>query len=370
MFSRHAMVSRTLSMLSTLTLSRSRFALLRIAVCVIVVLVALPRFDMNDFGVSAVTGDVSSADTAAVSSVHSSANGIPNGMPNGIPSSSSPDVRQYTALVHFFRGEHEGESPAAPFAYRMLIPFIASFVPAPALTAIDLVNLLVLVLCVLFVDALLSHFSMSYVERIMGMLLFAMSFPVFYYGATGRVDAGGILLMLVMMYAHAGKHTALFWTALVIAPAAKETTVIAIVYCLVMELRNSVLHARRNAIMMLVVYALATVIVRKVSPAGAAHVWSPSMNDIMTNLVRPRAYISSVLAFGPLGFLAFYEIIKGRREVSTSFRTACLVAVVASLLTWAYSFVAAYTDGRFVWLAYPFLIPLAVLGLRRVMKSA
>ena len=351
---RELMFSHLLQSLAAISLSRTRFVVMRGILCVVVVLVALPRFDMNDLGVSAVTGDV----TTAVSFAH------------GAQTNSSPDVRQYTALVQFFRGEQPQEIPAAPFAYRMLIPFAASLLPASPLTAIDLINLFVLVLCVLCVDALLAELRMSYVERGIGMTLFAVSFPVFYYGATGRVDAGGILLMLVIMYAHTAKNQTVLWTALVLAPAAKETTVIAVLYCLVMELREPGMHARRSAVLMVAVYVAATVLVRKISPVGAAHVWSPNMTDVMTNLVRPRAYISSVLAFGPPGVLALLELIKGAKDTNESFRSACSVAVAASLLTWAYSFVAAYTDGRFVWLSYPFLIPLAVLRVRRLITSA
>ncbi|MFN9778110.1 MAG: hypothetical protein ACK54V_09710 [Candidatus Kapaibacterium sp.] len=327
--------------------SRS-FLVAKIAMCMVVVLVALPRFDMNDVGVAGVTNDHVVLDKTG-----------------GQLTASSPDVRQYTSMVLSFRGETPPHKPAAPFAYRVALPYLASFIPAPALTALDIVNLAVLVSCILLTDMLLAHQGMRPYERLLGMAMFALSFPVFYYGATGRIDSGGIAISLLICASHAARLQPLLWGAVFLAPFAKETSIVAVVMCVSLEILERRVKAVWHSIALISLFAAGTVVVRTFVHSETSHVWVPSVDDTISNLVRPRAYISSMLAFGVPGVLALMYCLRVKFSQWTAFVQALVLSTLGCTGVWAFSFVSAYTDGRFVWIAYPFLIPLALLFLRR-----
>jgi hypothetical protein len=343
------LITYLLSVVRALAESTKTFYVTKIALCAVVVLVALPRFDMNDTGIAVATLDEIVRDSSGAAIM-----------------ASSPDVRQYTSMVQRFRGETPLQTPEAPFAYRVAIPYLASFVPAPVLTALDLVNLAVLVICVLLMDMLLLHQGMARHERLIGMAMFAVSFPVFYYGATGRIDSGGLALTLLICAAHAAGKPLLLWGAIFFAPFAKETTVVAIVLCISMELLERRERAVWKSIFMIAVFAAGSVAIRMLVHSPTSHPWVPSIKDTISNLERPRAYISSILAFGVPGVLAVLYCVRVQFKDWSVFVQASALSVLACAGIWVFSFASAYTDGRFVWIAYPFLIPLALLSLRRI----
>lgn len=343
------LIENILLLVRTLAESSKTFYAAKITLCILVVLVALPRFDMNDTGIAVATLDEIVRDSS------------------GAPvMASSPDVCQYTSMVQTYRSQTPLQTPEAPFVYRVAIPYLASFVPAPALTALDLVNLAVLMMCVVLTDMLLLHQGMARHERLLGMAMFAVSFPVFYYGATGRIDSGGLALTLLICAAHAARRPLLLWGAIFIAPFAKETTIVAIVMCVSMELLERRDKAIWKSVFMIALFAAGSIALRMLVHSPNSHLWVPSIKDTISNLVRPRAYISSLLAFGVPGMLAFRYFMRVKFADWSVFVQASALSVLACLGVWAFSFVSAYTDGRFVWIAYPFLIPIALLWLRRV----
>lgn len=86
----------------------------------------------------------------------------------------------------------------------------------------------------------------------------------------------------------------------------------------------------------------------------------------MDNLLRPKSTLSFLLSFGVPGILSVF-IFNFRKTGWFHERlpeTATLVAgIVISILLHVYSMIAAYADGRIIWLSYPFAIPLAVIVL-------
>lgn len=89
-----------------------RLALLLLA---LIVPVSLPRFNRNDWLIGDVTGGETLLDN---------------------------DVGHYVSVVEIYRGDPPLLQPDAPFTYRPLAPWLASFLPLLALTALNVVNLL------------------------------------------------------------------------------------------------------------------------------------------------------------------------------------------------------------------------------------
>jgi len=69
------------------------------------------------------------------------------------------DVEQYILYTDYFRGEKNSTVLESPFAYRPLVPFLASFLPYKAFTSINLVNLIFLILTLFPLIGLLRHLN-------------------------------------------------------------------------------------------------------------------------------------------------------------------------------------------------------------------
>src|SRR5436309_10427173 len=118
--------------------------------------VALPRFNLRD---------------PAVIKRHTSATATRYGLPI--------DVEGYRRLVLYYRGEAPPDSMIPPFCYRLLAPYVASFIPAPALTAINVLNLLSMFGTMLIIDLVLRYLGIRGRARTIASLLLIFSFPTF-----------------------------------------------------------------------------------------------------------------------------------------------------------------------------------------------
>ena len=91
--------------------------------------------------------------------------------------------------------------------------------------------------------------------------------------------------------------------------------------------------------------------------------WQPSWENLIINIVRPRAWISAVLTIGPqIVAVAYFHKLIDRKSIEIQ---SLILGVLLFFLIWSYSFIAAWTDGRFLWYSYPYffnLIRLACLS--------
>jgi hypothetical protein len=100
------------------------------------------------------------------------------------------------------------------------------------------------------------------------------------------------------------------------------------------------------------------------SPTDTAFFWYPGTEFLWMNLTRPRTFIAYFLAGYPVLIIFFAGLHKRYRpSVRISERNAIYMAsmagITATILISLYSFIAAYTDGRYIFLAYPFSIALS-----------
>jgi len=274
------------------------------------------------------------------------------------------DVAGYVRLTAYFRGQAPADSMIPPYCYRPLVPLVASALPWRPLTSIDVLDVACLLGTLVLLDRLLLHVGYGTRARTIGCLLFAASFPTFYYGAIGFVDPAVLLALTGMALAAIRGRRLSFAIWLVAGVLIKETNAIMAALPGVWSWARG---ARREALGRLVPPALLAVAIvvgiRMLAPfPEPGWLWRPSAAAVVENLARPRALLSLILTIGLPGVAAIAALATGRaaRALSAAHLRFFLVASALAATLYLYSLTAAYADGRVIWGAYPFLIPVAV----------
>jgi len=303
--------------------------------------VAYPRFDRQDIGIiSKYTGKIEGEQSLG-------------------------DAAYYISYVKYFRGDGLIENVQLPFRYRPLIPYLASLLPVDsAMTSINIINLAALYLTIAILFVMLKRLDFEFGYAIAGCFLYAVSFPVFYMSTTGYLEASAMVFLVAGTCLIYRKN----WiaTALVIAGGVfvKETVAILVpvgfVYLWACKTRW------RNIIGVTILlgasFVIPTAVIRSVFRDAGDFYWIPNIPTLLFNL-RLRALASLGLTFGIPGILTLLFLILYRRysiRVEPNFLLPSLAGLACTLLLVFYSMLTAYTDGRFIWPAAVFTIPIAL----------
>lgn len=283
----------------------------------------------------------------------------------------SVDSQNYAHMVAYYRGD-KTVLPDAPFSYRPLLPWLAAAVPVEnPKTALNIINVMCLLLALwLLLDDLKAQ-SFSLRAQIIGGALFVIAFPTFYYGAIGYVDPGliaAVALLNRLLTAHRIRWALLVFVAGFLV---RDTQVFALPYLVAFLY---ILYGWRSATMTAVAGICTALIMMKITriiSVNPAYVsWPISLDMLLANLRRPNAYLSFVLA---LGLPCLFMWVAAIRMFNGSATRAFLLndaAYVIGWLSWlalfGISLVTAYADGRFVWPAALYAIPLGLRWWRRI----
>lgn len=280
------------------------------------------------------------------------------------------DVEQYETYVSYFRGEIEGKANLeGPFAYRPLVPLFASILPFKPLTAINLINVLSLILSLLVLQKLLAAFNYQKKLVFVGEILFVVSFPVFYYATSGYIDAVLIFFILLSFYLLLKKKTVHFILIFILGVAVKETMAIMIpVLVAVLFIRKDIRLGRKVFFLLfiLAILFIETFLLRYYTPGKDVYVWTPRIEVLINNLTRFKTYVSILFTFGlpGLGALLFLRCSECKEQLGR-FKNVLYTGLVCSMLITLFSIISAYSDGRHIWTSYPFTIPLAIAYLSK-----
>ena len=280
------------------------------------------------------------------------------------------DSQSYVKYVEYFRGAATLREVGVPFVYRPAVPLLASLLPFRPMTAINIVNAIALSggLVLLFLFFLRRPFPFHL--TIIGSLMYVVAFPTFYYGSVGFIDP--VLIFLLILGMHCIFH-ARWWSLPVLifcGVFVKETAVmlipVAITYAVV---RND--SYRMKIVILLLAFLIPYLTIKYIFSDVGSYVWIPSLDRVASN-IRPRALLSTVLTFGLPGFLSLGYFLYRKQLVALlgkEFLFPILIGIMTSIALLGYSFLSAYTDGRFIWTAYPWMIPLALAVLQVRKKS-
>lgn len=278
------------------------------------------------------------------------------------------DAKYYITYVEWFRGEGVTDL-IAPWSCRLMSPAIASLLPFDPMTSLNVVNIVALLVALMFLYLILGRMKFGYWWRIIGCFLFVFSFPVFYYGTIGYVDPVVICFLMIGTYFVLAERWVYLFVTIILGTLAKEAIVVLIPF-IVMYLMVKRFE-RGKQVRLIVAYCLAFAVtyllIKVLNPGVDDYTRLPNMENTMLNLTRPRAYQGFVLSFGIPGFLSLFALRHVRKD-SPPGTIALLGPFVAGLITafllYVYSFISAYADGRIIWTAYPFTVPLAIFVLK------
>lgn len=318
--------------------------------CGSLVLVCLPRFNRHTIDLSSMTGGRQPSYRV------------------------NTDSTQYVLLTRFFRNQAVEEELQSPYTYRPVVPFLASLLPFEPLTAINLVDLGALLVALLFLYKILDRLELGFSLCMAGCGLFVFSFPTFYYGTIGYVDPVLVAFLMMGLYYILTERWAIFALVFATGTLAKET-----IFVLLPVLAAYLIQQRKpwkEQLLLLSLLCLAFVAIsyfaRALSPDQKPYGWLPSFDYLLFNAARPRCWISSVLSFGIPGFLSLTIFLDRKRWPfrETFHRLGpFMVGFLTTVAVFGYSMFSVYLDGRYIWISYPFSIPLAAVVLRQLLQE-
>lgn len=303
-------------------------------------LVCIPRFDRNDYGfIKKFVGNEE--------------------LYEGLPI----DILIYKNYVEYFRGEKSAESVYPPYSYRVLVPFIASKLPFPALTSINLVNLFFLYAGLISVYLSLKVLKLNFSLSVFGCAMFIFSFPVFYYGTSGYIDATFVGLLSALVYFTLSKKYFLLMLFIFITTLASEKSIIVLPFIITFLLKEEKDTGIKIIIILtsLTIYLLTSYLLRTVTPSSSQiYYWIPDSKYIFQNIFRPKTYLSFFLTFGIPGIMTTLSMIYFSADKMKRI-LYFYIGTLTSVALYLYSIFSAWSDGRTVWTMYPFAIPVSVL---------
>lgn len=284
--------------------------------------------------------------------------------------SVSFDVYEYHAYVEHFRGEFDRDPIYGPWRWRLVPSWIASWTPIdnPAV-AYAAVSLVFLACGGAALVAASARNGFGPRRQLATGALYAVSFPLLWYGTSGYVDGSLVAALCIGLYLIQTRRWAWFLLWLPVGLLVKET------FLIIVPVAATYLWVRareRRDWLPLTLAAVALVAVTFVGIRMALTTprtldWMPRWNRFGWNISRPQALVSFVLTCGipvPLGLWRSRQLLRGRDtgEGRDSFarNLHLIVGLGMGLLVAFHGFITAYADGRHAWTTYPFAAILAV----------
>ena len=310
--------------------------------------------------------------------------------PSTTPVFESADRESYGGLVtdqvEYFRltEYYAGRGPApdtAPFTSRLLVPWLAGHVPLAAPIAFNLVSLALLLVGLASVLVLERSWGLSARVLLVSAVVYAVSFPVLWYSMANWTDAGSVGLVGLCVLA---AYRRWWWGLLLLVPAvlAKETSLVLVAFGVALEATRPVTApqwARTARMGGWVVLGVASYLVARTLAVASPVVFSPWVVTDLTTVVNnaalnlrndtgpPAVVLTAALPMVVLGGVWWLRRYRGL-EIDRPVLVPLAAGAVGAFVLSAVSFPTALWDGRVLWVAYPFVIPLGAVALDAVWR--
>lgn len=273
------------------------------------------------------------------------------------------DTYSYVQYVNYYKGKDVAAEVSKPFTYRFLIPLISSVLPFDAFSSLNVINLLseILFLFILMKVLLILKFDQKTI--FLTSLLHAFSFPVFYYGVIGHIDAPSVLLFILGIYL-AFKNN--YWgmvLLMILGTFVNEKIVIILPFYFIYKwIGKDFKTSFWQTALLGILFLTCIYLVRNYTiNSDTQYFWKADSDLFFKNLSRIKTYLSLMLT-GGLPLLIFILSVK-HINFRTAHNAALATGVFFVILLILYSILSAYTDGRFMWYIYPFILPLCAIGI-------
>lgn len=273
----------------------------------------------------------------------------------------SPDSYNYLQYVNYYRGMDVKPEVTKPYSFRFLIPLIASLLPFDTFSSLNIINLSTEILGLLFLMKILALLGFKEKTIFIASFFYSFSFPVFYYGVVGLLDAPAIFLIMLGVYITFKRKFLFLALLLMIGAMANEKVVLLLPFYFFYNVKEmGFKKSFLNSAILFLTFIIVTLLVRKYTiNADSTFLWQISLDSLIYNLSRIRTYISLLLT-GGIPLLLLLLSIK-RIDFKNHHNYGLMAGVFFVLLMIVYSLTAAYTDGRFMWYIYPFALPLGAV---------
>ncbi len=313
-----------------------------ILLSVFIVIIGSFRFNRNDIGFSNLT--------------------IPNSSYDPIKSN---DAIRYINMTDYYKGTEDPEILIPPYTTRVLVPFIASKLPFASDTSINIINLVSMIISLFILHYTFVFYKLPDKLINLGCFLYVFSFPTFYYGTVTYVDAVLLLFLFLSFYFILTDRMIFLILALILGTCVKESMLLIIPVFFV----NSILKKDKlpsvflKTFSLLIFYFLTIYFLHLVKPNKFSYMWIPSYEIFISNVIRPRTFLSFILTLGIPGILSvlliLYYFIKDKSVIKSNL--TLITGLIISFCLWSYSVISAYSDGRFIWPAVVFSLPLSMI---------
>lgn len=275
----------------------------------------------------------------------------------------TPDMENYVEMINYFRGTGDISKVVVPFSFRPFVTYLASLLPFEAFTSLNIITSLCVSLTVLVIFLIIKKLKFNFEYCVLGSFLYLFSFPTFYYGSAGYIDASLVLFLSIIVYLRVSERDYLLPIAFILGTLAKETIIIAFPFVFLdIFFRNSNYRKKQYffGFLSIVCCLICSYFVRKQFSSSPSFINEPLIDNFLFHLIRPKSHGSFLLTFGIPGFLSLWYLFKRFNFQKDKLQLSFLVGAVSSVVLFCYAFLSAYPDGRFVWTAYPFLIPFVI----------
>lgn len=294
------------------------------------VMVTAVRFNRNDYGIAQYTG-----------------------------ASPLSDHYEYIAMTQYFRGEDPHRAITMPFSYRPLVPLMASTLPFDAMTALNVVNLMALILTVIVIQLIIAEYQQQAKYKYLLAGLYIFSFPTFYYTTIGLIESPAQLTMALGVYFIIKQHFKSLLLLMFISVFIKETVIMLVACYLAYHYTPKTKYRTLlQTAALLAVYLLASYLSRKFSIDQRLYIWHFELIKFLRNIGKIRTYASVVITIGLPVAIVIYLHINNIRYYNLNNRAIRLVltGLFLSVALFFYSILTAYADGRPLWYSYLFFI--------------
>lgn len=283
------------------------------------------------------------------------------------------DARYFIAYVEHFRGETPSDVIRPASNWRMLVPFVAALSPFEPLTAINITNQLLLLLSMVMLYCSMLHVGIGKGYVWLGLLLFSVSFPAFYYTTIGYVDAGVMFFVSTCIYATLKQSWWLFVLSFALGFLAKESIVVVLPFAVTyLYLQGNRKQAFVLGLLLSIMYVAESYLVRQyayITPGEKNNLfWVINTENIGLNIKRINSLLAPVLTLGLVG-LIYVGNFTSTLKTNKTLAWASLALLGTTFAMYAFAFITTYADGRPLWLAYFVMILVGIYGLQHQAKK-
>lgn len=272
------------------------------------------------------------------------------------------DLKYFKAYVEYFR-DQPLTAPLRPATnWRFLVPYLASKIPFDAVTSINLVNCVFLILALGVFYKTLELLKIEPNKIWHSLWLFILSFPMFYYSTIGYVDASLFFFIALSIYFTITNKPGLFLLSILLGLCVKETIAMAIPFYLFYHLKTDRKKAIYTSLLAIVSFLVLFYLIKKTAPVSIEgsenNFWKFDLANMKNNFFRINTWLSFILSFGFLGLVILTELRKLSiyKILDNQLILSCLVCIGCAFFFYTLSYLSTVADGRVIWLTYFYLI--------------